>query len=373
MYLAVTLFFALLNPSYGVSESARAAEWGRQHGLGSVVTWAESEFYKLNKPKTGGAPPVGSFGTGATTKTYHSRNALAPPVNIVSPDPHPLPGEGVWHAAGRTTANGIPTVYEAFVRPDALHTSYVVGVAWMDTNLLTAQLYSGSQIPGGGPFKFTAPVSAKRTENLVAAFNAGFLMQNANGGYYTDGKMLDPLRTGAASVVIFKNGRMVVAKWGRDVVMTNQIASVRQNLDLVVDNSKPVPGLTNANSTKWGATLGGGYNVWRSGLGITKDGALIYVGGPSMSIADLANVLVRAGAIEAMELDINTDWVQYSTYTGPPNTPLNGGNGQKLLNLMPGNPSRYFEAYWARDFFTMSLRSDETTKTGSTTTTTKPG
>jgi len=59
----------------------------------------------------------------------------------------PLPGEGVWHVAGRTTANGIPTMYEAFVRPDAVHTSYVVGVVWMDTNLLTAQLYSGSQIP----------------------------------------------------------------------------------------------------------------------------------------------------------------------------------------------------------------------------------
>ncbi|HEY5437421.1 MAG TPA: hypothetical protein VIJ99_00805, partial [Acidimicrobiales bacterium] len=265
MYLAVTLFFALLNPSYGVSESARAAEWGRQHGLGGVVTWAESELYKLNKPKTGGKPPAGSFGTGATTKKYQSRNALPPPANIVSPDPHPLPGEGVWHAAGRTTANGIPTVYEAFVRPDALHTSYVVGVAWMDTNLLTAQLYSGSQIPGGGPYKFTAPVSAKRTENLVAAFNAGFLMQNANGGYYTDGKIIDPLRPGAASVVIFKNGRMIVGKWGRDAVMTNQIASVRQNLDLVVDNSKAVSGLTNANTLKWGLTLGGGDNVWRSG------------------------------------------------------------------------------------------------------------
>jgi len=372
MYLAVTLFFALLNPSYGVSESARAAEWGRQHGLGGVVTWAESELYKLNKPKTGGKPPAGSFGTGATTKKYQSRNALPPPANIVSPDPHPLPGEGVWHAAGRTTANGIPTVYEAFVRPDALHTSYVVGVAWMDTNLLTAQLYSGSQIPGGGPYKFTAPVSAKRTENLVAAFNAGFLMQNANGGYYTDGKIIDPLRPGAASVVIFKNGRMIVGKWGRDAVMTNQIASVRQNLDLVVDNSKAVPGLTNANTLKWGLTLGGGDNVWRSGLGITKDGALIYVGGPSMSISDLANVLVRAGAEEAMELDINTDWVQYSTYTGPPNTPINGSYGTSLLKIMPGTPSRYFEPYWARDFFTMSLRSNETTTTGSTTTT-NPG
>ena len=228
-------------------------------------------------------------------KKFKSQLVLAPPANIVSPAKHPLPGEGVWHVAGRTTANGIPTVYEAFVRPDAVHTSYVVGVAWMDTNLLTAQLYSGSVIPGGGPFTYTAPVSAKDTEDLVAAFNAGFLTSDSNGGYYTQGKTIIPLRKGAASVVIFKNGRMTVAKWGRDVVMTNQIASVRQNLDLIVDNAKPVPGLDNPNSIKWGRVLGNSYNVWRSGLGITKSGALVYVGGPSMSIADLADILIRAG------------------------------------------------------------------------------
>lgn len=369
LYFAVTLFFALLNPTYGTSLSARAAEWGRQHDLGGVVTWAEKELY--SPPKKGGTPPKGAFGSGATVKKFASHVVLAPPANIVSPAKQPLPGEGVWHAAGRTTANGIPTIYEAFVRPDAVHTSYVVGVAWMDTNLLTAQLYSGSVIPGGGPFTHTAPVSAKDTEDLVAAFNAGFLTSDSDGGYYTDGKTIVPLRKGAASVVIFKNGRMVVAKWGRDVVMTNQIASVRQNLDLIVDNAKPVAGLDNPNSIKWGKVLGNSYDVWRSGLGITKDGALVYVGGPSMSIADLADIMIRAGVIEGMELDINVDWVQYSTYTGALNTPINGGNGKSLLASMPGTPSRYFQSYWGRDFFTMSLRPNETTST--VTTTTAPG
>jgi hypothetical protein len=89
-----------------------------------------------------------------------------------------------------------------------------------------------------------------------------------------------------------------------------------------------------------------------------------------MSIADLADILIRAGAIEGMELDINVDWVQYSTYTGALNTPINGGDGKSLLSSMPGTPSRYFESYWGRDFFTMSLRANETKSTASTTTTT---
>ena len=360
-YLGITLGFALTNQGYGVSLQARFAEWGRQHGLGREVTWAESEYYRLHPAKVGGKY-LGTFGSGATRVSVPSAGHLPEPKTIPTPAVTPLPGEGVWHVAGRETATGIPTMYEAFVRPDAIHTSYVVGVVWMDPTLLQAQLYSGSSIPGGGPYPYTAPISAKNSENLVAAFNAGFLMPDANGGYYTDGRTILPLRNGAASVVIFKDGTMTVGKWGSDVTMSAQVASVRQNLDLIVDNAKPVPGLTNANLLKWGKTLGGSFNVWRSGLGVTKNGALIYVGGPSLSIADLANVLVRAGAVRAMELDINTDWVQFSAFRGPLNTPINGGNGASLESAMAGQPSRYFVNWWTRDFYTMSLRASVTTK-----------
>ncbi len=372
-YLGVTLAYALHNPSYGVSLQARAAEWGRQHGMGGIVTWVETEWYKLHPAKKGGAPPPLAFVGHGPTRVVIPKGLehLPAPATIVSPVAHPLPGEGVWHVVGRRTAKGVPTVYEAFVRPDPVHTSYVVGVAWMDPTLLRAQLYSGSTIPGqGGPFRFTAPVSAKASETLVAAFNAGFRMQDANGGYYTQGRTIIPLRVGAASVVIFKDGTMTVAKWGRDVTMDNQVASVRQNLDLIVDNGHAVAGLAAQNTIKWGKTLGGTFNVWRSGLGVTRTGALVYVGGPAMSISDLANVLVRAGAVRAMELDINTDWVQYSTFSGPLNAPINGGNGTSLLAGMIGPPSRYFVAWWSRDFFTMSLRTPPAT---TTTTTTTPG
>jgi len=355
-YYAVTLGFALANPSYGTSMSARAAEWGRGHGLGAVVTWLEAEAYRLNPPKVGGTPSISSFGSGPTAVKVPTGGHLPAPKDMKSPAKQPLPGEGVWHVVGRETANGIPTMYEAFVRPDAIHTSYVVGVAWMDPTLLQAQLYSGSYIPGGGPYKFSAPISAKDSKTLVAAFNAGFRIQDANGGYYTDGKNVAPLVNNAASVVIYKDGTMTLGAWGTQVWMSNQVASVRQNLDLIVNDAKPVAGLADQNSAKWGKTLGGSFNVWRSGLGVTKDGAIVYVGGPALSISDLANVLVLAGAVRGMQLDINTGWVQFAAFQGPIGRSLNGSNSSALLNSMPTG-SRYFETWWNRDFFTMNLRS----------------
>ena len=238
-----------------------------------------------------------------------------------------------------------------------MHTSLVIGVAWMDTKLLQATLYSGSTIPGGGPYPQTAPVSASAAKSLVAAFNAGFLMNNANGGYYTDGKTIMPLRNGAASFVIYRNGTANIADWGRDATLTPGVVSVRQNLDLLVDHGKPVTGLNPNDTTQWGYTLGNAVYVWRSGVGITADGALVYAGGPGLNITALAGILARAGAVRAMELDINTDWVNFATYNPHGATaPAAPANGTDLLPGMYGQPDRYFESWWSRDFFTMSAR-----------------
>ena len=69
------------------------------------------------------------------------------------------------------------------------------------------------------------------------------------------------------------------------------------------------------------------------------------MGGPFLNITDLANLLVRAGAVRAMELDINTDWVNFATYA--PTTPTglaSPANGTDLLPPadMAGPPTRYF-------------------------------
>jgi hypothetical protein len=43
------------------------------------------------------------------------------------------------------------------------------------------------------------PSSGTWAPGVAASFNAGFLMDNANGGCFTDGKTVLPLRKGAAS------------------------------------------------------------------------------------------------------------------------------------------------------------------------------
>jgi len=189
-------------------------------------------------------------------------------------------------------------------------------------------------------------------------------MNQARGGYYTEGRMIDPLRAGAASLVIYADGSVGIGVWGRDVTMTPQVVSVRQNL-LPLVAGRPTPRSASARWQAWGSTCGaascgptvpGIEHQWRSGLGITADAALVYVAGPALDPLQLAQLLVRAGAVRAMQLDINPEWPVFVTYDPPAGGRATAANGRKLLAGTAQGPGTSFEPGWARDFITMSAR-----------------
>jgi hypothetical protein len=271
-------------------------------------------------------------------------------------------GQGVWVPVGRLVG-GVPAVYETVLVPPG--GSQPAGIAWLDTGLLSARLYSGSVSPGGGPYRYTAPVAPAQAATLVAAFNGGFKMNQARGGYYTEGRLIDPLRSGAASLVIYADGSADIGAWGRDVTMTPRVVSVRQNLMPLVAGGRPTPLAASARWREWGATCGASScgptvpdveHQWRSGLGITADGALVYAAGPALDPLQLAWLLVRAGAVRGMELDINPYWPVLVTYDPPAGALAAPSNGRKLLPTTTQGPGTFFEPQWARDFITMSAR-----------------
>ena len=132
--------------------------------------------------------------------------------------------------------------------------------------------------------------------------------------------------------------------------MSPDVTAVRQNLNLLIDHGAPAPDL--GSNWVWGGTLGNEVYVWRSAVGINARGDLIYGGGPGLSVGSLAAVLQRAGAVSAMELDINSYWVSAMTYTS-------GGNGapvpRKLLDSMSKPAGIYLESQ-TRDFIELDAK-----------------
>ena len=156
---------------------------------------------------------------------------------------------------------------------------------------------------------------------LIATFNSGFKLDASRGGWFLDGRAATPLRDGAASVVIFRSGSATVGQWGRDATLTADVVAVRQNLNLLVDTGQPAPGLGTNILPAWGFTLGGAVATWRSALGVDGAGRLLYIAGPGLDPANLASAAIAAGAIRAMELDINPAFVLFSTFADGPTRP----------------------------------------------------
>jgi hypothetical protein len=323
---------------------------------------ASSSMSTTSSPTTSAPLPPTTGTTLAGPSTPPEAAALAP-----LPAPAPLApfstaapaAQGVWNPAGRTV-NGLPAVYQTLLVPPG--GNQPAGIAWMDTHLLSARLYSGSKSPGGGPYQYTAAIQPAQAASLVAAFNGGFMMNAAHGGYYTEGRLVDPLVNGAASLVIYADGNLDVGTWGSDLTMTPDVVAVRQNLVPLVAGGVPTAAAASSNWQAWGATCGtrscSGPGIefqWRSGLGVTSDGAAVYVVGPALDPLQLAELLARAGVVRGMELDINPDWPLFATYDPPTGGLAGPSNGSAMLATVRG-PATFFQSWWNRDFVTMSAR-----------------
>lgn len=186
--------------------------------------------------------------------------------------------------------------------------------------------------------------------NLVAAFEGGFQFAVSNGGFEQDGVVGAPLVEGAASLVELTNGRVEIGAWGSEVGPSPAVSAVRQNLTLLVDHGAVLPTASENPLVTWGYSLGNLLATWRSGLGITSHGNLVWVGGPGLSPATLGSMLVWAGAVRGMQLDINPYWVSFATFA-------EGPNGLVATNLLPSMaqaPTHYLVPFW-RDFVAVFL------------------
>ena len=332
--------------------AARLAEWGRFHGLGWAVNGLEQAQYKANPPKVGGnldggIPRIPRPGAGSPlTQAPGYPRAPAPITAQAQPA---LPEEGLWQSL--VTVHGQPAIRAAFLRPDSQHTSYLVGVAWLNQKLVKTVLHPGYTVPGTSGLSQPSSVPPSERGSLLATFNSGFTMVDANGGYWQDGKSIAPLRPGAASMVLYKDGHLDVVTWnganpGQDV------AAVRQNLGLLVDNGAITPDVDNPTTKTWGVTVGNKTFVWRSAVGIRNDGSLVFVVGASLSVKTLAKIAHDAGAVRAMELDINQSWTNFITYTHP-------NPGEAVPHMLTKdehpNPYRYLQPS-SRDFVAVLAR-----------------
>jgi Phosphodiester glycosidase len=183
---------------------------------------------------------------------------------------------------------------------------------------------------------------------LLATFNSGFKLEDSHGGFALGGTTYKAMEPGLGTFVHYRDGQVDVEAWPGGSQVPRDVDYARQNLPLIVEGGQPNPNLSDG--PEWGATLGNAIRVWRSGIGIDANGDLIYAAANDQTVGSLAEILIRAGAIRAMELDINSYWDTFISYARP-----DAGDPSSLLPSMTRPVTRYLSPD-DRDFFAVYLR-----------------
>lgn len=291
----------------------RSVEWLRMNHFNWLVDEAEHVYYSWRAPKKGGhqlktLPAVGL--DRRPPKRTHKR-ALRWPRRITPVFAHPLPGEGVWKPTS-TTTDGAPPVLVTTFRTERDYPRIVAYVAWFDHTRTAVAYYPGRYEPPSASLRGPMEVPHDQRWRLLATFNSGFIYQDGQNGDALNGHANEPLRQGLATLVAYKNGRVNIVGWDGGQAPGPAIAWARQSLPLIIEHGRLSPRLNDSNV--WGYTLGNAVRVWRTGVGIDPHGNIIYAAADYQTVTTLARILRRAGAIRAMELDINPEWPTLITY-----------------------------------------------------------
>lgn len=304
-------------------------------------------LFKQNAPTYGSAiksKPISPVKLANTQDQQMNLLPIAAPASLP-----PLSGEGQWVNIDQSLYPKQVILARNFIRPDTTHPYAVVSFVQMDMTKLGIGAQAGTYYPGGthgvdGPG--VIPQQVQASNNLLAAFNGGFQEMDGHYGMIVGNTTYVPLRVGLPTLVMSKGGGIKFEDYtGQSFATSPDFLAARQNGPYLVHNGQIVSADIEGTDT-WGRTITNDMYTWRSGLGITKQGNLIYAVGNSLLPSTLAAALKSAGAVNAVQLDINPPWVRYIIYQTL-------GSGKytptPLLSDMVGGQA-YIQGY-NKDFF----------------------
>ncbi|MDE2399972.1 MAG: hypothetical protein KGL67_03120 [Patescibacteria group bacterium] len=315
----------------------------------SISDIADNIIYKFKAPES---PQFLDQGKNLITSPELDHTPIIPNESF-----KPLSGEGIWHNLSSALFPDKEVMATTFIRPDPQRSYAIVSIVEINTKLLGINAIAGTKEPGGSlgnPGPGVVPQSVADNNTLVGAFNGGFLYADGKYGMVVGDKTYAPLQVDAGTIATYSDGSIKIFNYTGDNLGTN-VVFARQNGPLILENNDRTTMTPEEYKKVLGRVLHSkkelvrGTYTWRSGIGINKMGNLLYAAGNNLSPMTLADALRMAGALSAVQLDINPSQVHFYVFNKNSkgtydSIPLN----KELQSL--NHPARYFNGS-SRDFF----------------------
>lgn len=271
------------------------------------------------------------------------------------------PGDGEWvPIRDPRRPNEEPYLYKTLLHPDKNRSWAEVFVVAIDLRRVRLYPVAGSQEPKadnpeGEKYERTAKIPPEHHEELLAAFNGGFMTEHGGYGMKLDGVTIVRPKPEACTIAMYHDDSIRIATWTKLAETEPQMRWYRQAPACMWEDGKLHPGLQDGRGLKWGATLDGETVIRRSAIGIDETGEILYVSITNHTSARvLADGMRHAGAVTVAQLDVNWSYPKFVTFE-----PVEGKSERVAVALAEGfefSPDQFIRKKDRRDFFYLTRK-----------------
>jgi hypothetical protein len=265
------------------------------------------------------------------------------------------PGDGIWIPINDPRRPGeAPYLYKTLLHPDPNRGWAEVFIVAVDIPRVDTFVVAGTQEPKVDDPKTvyarTGKIPEAQHEELLAAFNGGFMTEHGGYGMKVDGVVLVHPKPNACTLALYEDGSMRIAAWKHIADGEPRMRWYRQAPECMYEDGKIHPGLTAGSGLKWGATLDGDTVIRRSAVGLSADRQILYVAITNHTTARvLADGMRHAGAVDVAQMDVNWSYPKFVLFEPSP-----GSTVRKAVALAAGfefSEDEYIRKKARRDFF----------------------
>jgi len=266
-------------------------------------------------------------------------------------------GDGIWVPVvdpRRPTEE--PYLMKTLLHPDSSRGWAEVFVVAVDLRRVTLKIVPGRQEPKadnpeGEKLERPAVIPEADHEELLAAFNGGFMTEHGEYGFKLGALTVVQPKDKACAIAAYDDGSVRVAPWPEIKADEARMSWLRQAPECMVHEEKLHPGILYVSGNrKWGATLDGETVIRRSGIGTNAARDVLYVAISNHTNARVfAEGMRHAGATTVAQLDVNWSYPKFVLFE--PKAP---GGPRKAVALADGfefSEDEYIRKKARRDFF----------------------